>query len=80
MTIPSYVRTKLNTARNLARGNFSNTFIFHTIVEVLKDMSLGIEPFAKEDAEGIALESPDLYDCSFSGGQNCEEACFASQE
>jgi len=53
--MPSYVRTKLNIARILIRGNFSVTFIFHTTVEVLKDMSLGIEPFAKEDVEGITL-------------------------
>lgn len=46
---------KLYIARNLARGNFSITFIFDTMVKVLKDMSLGIEPFAKEDAEGITL-------------------------
>ena len=46
---------KLNIARNLARGNFSITFVFHTMVEVLKDMSLGIEPFAKENVEGVTL-------------------------
>jgi hypothetical protein len=46
---------KLNIARNLAKGNFSITFIFHTMVEALKDMSLRIELFAKEDAEGITL-------------------------
>ena len=46
---------KLNIARNLARDSFSITFIFHTMVEVLKDMSLGIEPFVKEDAEGITV-------------------------